>query len=294
MKTMTKIASLAGILLGLSAAAHAQLNPAPVGSYSAFTNPSIAANSALYSAQLGSLYFASNAELNYNFAGWTTGVPTTPSWNVTGGTIKVIYLGESAGNFNSFGYVRNPTPASIQSAANYTPLVNNIVGNGNIFSGQEAYINYAGTDTIDFYLNNSGNPYYGAGNDANNGGNRSGVWFTFNIAGLDAFVPLGGDTGLSHTKWTTQSVNTWYYDSTNTLVYGAVNTLLVAYEDLNNPVNNNNEAPTPVSGDYTDYVFAFQFLPTQPVPEPSTYGLIGAGALLGLVSYRRFKAAKRA
>lgn len=31
-----------------------------------------------------------------------------------------------------------------------------------------------------------------------------------------------------------------------------------------------------------------------PVPEPSTYGLIGAGALVGLIGFRRFKARKQA
>jgi hypothetical protein len=44
-------------------------------------------------------------------------------------------------------------------------------------------------------------------------------------------------------------------------------------------------------------MFALQFFgpdgkPFTPVPEPATYGLIGAAALLGLVAARRFKSKK--
>jgi len=46
--------------------------------------------------------------------------------------------------------------------------------------------------------------------------------------------------------------------------------------------------------DYSDSIIALQFytlsgapFPDGAVPEPSTYGLIGAGALLGLVALRR-------
>jgi hypothetical protein len=44
--------------------------------------------------------------------------------------------------------------------------------------------------------------------------------------------------------------------------------------------------------DFNDFIFAFRAIydePQAPVPEPSTYGLIGAATLLGFVGYRRFK-----
>lgn len=47
--------------------------------------------------------------------------------------------------------------------------------------------------------------------------------------------------------------------------------------------------------DANDFIFAFRATfdrPQDVVPEPSTYGLIGAAALLGLIGYRRFKARK--
>jgi hypothetical protein len=49
--------------------------------------------------------------------------------------------------------------------------------------------------------------------------------------------------------------------------------------------------------DYNDIVLALQFFdkngtPLTPVPESSTYGLIGAAGLLGLVLVRRFKSKK--
>lgn len=41
--------------------------------------------------------------------------------------------------------------------------------------------------------------------------------------------------------------------------------------------------------DYNDFMFAVKIVP---VPEPSTYGLIGAAALIGLIAQRRFKMKK--
>lgn len=51
--------------------------------------------------------------------------------------------------------------------------------------------------------------------------------------------------------------------------------------------------------DYDDGIFFVRIntgpvdIPNVPVPEPSTYGMIGAGALLALVAYRRFKGSKK-
>jgi hypothetical protein len=71
--------------------------------------------------------------------------------------------------------------------------------------------------------------------------------------------------------------------------YMNVATYLVALEDWK--INNGSDS------DYTDLIVGFQFYsvsgtPFTPVPEPSTYTLIGACVLLGLVALRRIKAKK--
>jgi hypothetical protein len=76
-----------------------------------------------------------------------------------------------------------------------------------------------------------------------------------------------------------------------------VDTLLIAFEDLRGPsLPPGGGLPVipPGDGDYTDFLVGFQFLPTQTaVPEPSTYGLLGAAALLALVATRRLKTRTR-
>jgi hypothetical protein len=278
----TKSTLLAVCLTALTLSATAQIVPDPAGT-NTFTAAS-AFNMASYQASLGSLYFDSNANVpspavnSWSFVTQTSDVFTSSPWLAGGGTVKTIFLGESAASLNDFGYV--VAGSNLASSASYKHLATNIDNNnGSIASGWETLVNYGAGERLDFWVNNPGTFAPG------------GAYFGFLEAGVgSAFA--GGDP-YAHTKFAWTSVMTEYQDANGVTVRGNVNTLLLAYEDLRGPVlPPGGGLPTipPGDGDYTDFLVAFQFLPTQvAVPEPSTYGLIGAGALLALAGYRRFK-----
>lgn len=281
MKNTTSRILAATVAAALASTAIAQITPDPVGP-NLFVAPS-AANALNYSGSLlGQLYFDSGANapspyVNNTMPGvtFTAGFPVVP-FLPAGGTIKTIFLGESAGSLNDFGYV--VAGSNLALAASYKPLSTNIDNNtGGIASGYEAYINYAAGTTLDFWVNNPGTLAPG------------GAYFAFGPT-TSAFAE--GDA-TSHVKYTWTNVTTEYFNGVS-MVTAPVSTLVIAFEDLREDDGLPGSAPVPVDGDYTDFIVAFQFLPTQvPVPEPSTYGLMGAAALLGLVGYRRFKASKK-
>jgi hypothetical protein len=297
MKTKSTILA-ATIAAALATAASAQILPNPTG-VNLFNNPLFAANVANYSNAFGptsanNLYIDSGANTTPPIINtWNNAPAPFPTFSATGGSVKVIFLGETAGNANDFGYVKFPTvnagginnPANLSYLA--TDIENGLTGGGNIVSGQEAYVHYTGGQTVDFFLYNSGSPFV-------NGG--LGAWFVLGQGGLEAYLHGNAVAGYQHYKWTSQSVWTQYVDASGAFVSGFVDTLLVSFEDFTfAPTNPNQVNPIAIPGaDYSDFIFAFQFLPNQAVPEPSTYGLMGAAALLGLVGYRRFKASKKA
>lgn len=290
MKTKTSILA-ATLAAALASTASAQIMPDPVG-INTFAAPS-AYNAASYAATLGpaglDLYYASGANAPSDEVDTWTPVtetsdisPTIP-WLVGGGTVKTIFLGESAASRNDFGYIVNPG-ADITDPSEYIPLATNINNpSATIQSGWESLAHYGAGKKLDFWLNNPGTHALG------------GTYFSFllNTAG-SAFAD--GDP-YTHVKFKWTTVLTEYIGEDGLWTTGDVDTLLVAFEDLRGP-----ELPPgggvpvipPGDADYTDFIVAFQFLPNQAVPEPSTYGLMGAAALLGLVGYRRFKASKKA
>ncbi len=297
MKTKTSII-VATIAAALASVASAQILPNPTG-VNLFNNPLFAGNTANYTTAFGTgvspngnLYIDSGANITPPaIVGWNNGVAPFPTFSATGGTVKAIFLGETAGNLNDFGYVKFPNVGGIGSTSNLsylaTDIENSLSGVGNVKSGQEAYVNYGAGETVDFFLYNSGSPYV-------NGG--LGAWFVLGQGGLEAYLHGQALPGYQHYRWTTQQVWTEYVDANGNFTAGLVDTLLVSFEDFTFAQTNPNDAPPIIipGADYSDFIFAFQFLPSQAVPEPSTYGLMGAAALLGLVGYRRFKASKKA
>lgn len=188
---------------------------------------------------------------------WNTGVSIDPLSHLgtTGGSVKVIFLGKTAGWNNDFGYVTDPPPMSI---ADYQPLITGI-GSPLLTLNSGNYIDLLygpGDNPIDFFINavpSVGDPHLG------------GTYFAFGTQGDP--IAVAPDLNV---KW-----KDFWIDGVLTTVVG--------FEDYR-PTDAENDK------DYNDLVMIFQFLPGETaVPEPSTYGLIGAAALIGLIGYRRYK-----
>ncbi len=276
MKT-NRITALLTLASSLALSAGAQIAPPLPAGINTFATPVYAANVPSFLADLGDLYFDSDLTVpSATINAWNNGPVNLAAafgsnpFLALGGSVKVVFLGETAGWKNDFGYVNTTTPTA------YNPLVtdieNNFVSGGpsaNIRSGWETTVSYGAGQQLDFFLNGEG---------VNNPG---GTWFAFGGANQNA----GADVSV-HTKWSTRSVTTTYFDGVS-VVTGEINTLLVGFEDVR-------LGGSYYDNDFNDFVVGFQFLPTQPnpVPEPSTYGLLGAAALAGLVVRRRMAAKK--
>ena len=190
-------------------------------------------------------------------ASFVQGKPVPPVWfNPLGGSINVMFLGESAGWKNDLGYVLNPLSSNLSDSSVYNPLVVNIdsvtsgtPANGTLVNNTQATITYGAGQNLDVFLN-------GVGDGNSNGG----TWFAFGTPNQFA----GADNTI-HTKFEYANI-------------AGLSTLIVAFEDARF---------NQIDGDFSDVIVAFQGV-TPPVPEPSTYGLIGAVALLGMVGIRRF------
>ena len=224
---------------------------------------------------------------------WAAGKPAQVIANkaaieADGGTIRTIFTGESAGWLNDLGYTYTGHPGG---AGNFT-VVENIqaLSPATISFGQyfnNTFTAHSGAAAFDVWLNAVGET--GVVNAPP--GNKGGVYTIFDTTNSIPYIAPG------NVLWAQSPilVSTWIGLAADTVDgtadgYTNVQTWLVGIEDWR-------RGHPDFDGDYNDLMLAFQFFdkngrPFGPVPEPSTYGLLGAIALGGLVAFRRFKAKK--
>jgi hypothetical protein len=209
-----------------------------------------------------------------------------------GGDIRAIFLGESAGWLNDFGYSYDGNPASASSYTVFTRIqaCPDTPYPVNVHFGEYVDVGLAAgaADSFDFWLNAVG----GSGLvDSSTSTVNGGVYTVFNPAGSSPSIAPGNIVYRQQPLM----VSTW---EPATMSYRDVATYVVGFED-SRPDNR-------IDGDYSDLVIGFQFfLPTAvhfdapnsaaiaPIPEPTFYGWVAAVGLLGLIVQRSLAAARR-
>lgn len=283
---MKKVIAIAA-LTAVTSSAFAQLSPLPG------TEPGVTVNS--IGANAGALYWENPLGLlAYKFASDDNlGAPKPGpvdnalglSWgtsfnghvssilgklNAEGGTIRAIFLGESAGWLNDFGYAYNGLPAGAQSYSVWNDIqANKPVPNPAFGSYFDLSLEVGEASAFDFWLSGSNSK-----NAVNPLPSSPGGYYT-------AFHPTNGNPATNNALWTQTALNVRNWTAGGDQ-WAA--TYLVGFEDWR---------LGSADKDFNDFMFAVQFFdkngtPFSSVPEPSTYGLIGAVALLGLVARRRF------
>jgi hypothetical protein len=202
---------------------------------------------------------------------WTHAIPASlqsakNAVTARGGSIRAIFIGETAGALNNFGYSYSGVPAGPDSFTAFTGI-QSAGGSPNISFGQHLDISFlpGEASTFDFWL------------DAVDI-TRGGVYSLFNTVGGDAA------NVASQFLWSTQamSVPTWV---PSLGAYANIDTYLVSMEDL--------RLEAGADRDYSDFRFALQFLNTSgesmvPIPEPAHFAaLLTMGAVAGAVYLRR-------
>lgn len=244
-------------LLATGTAAFAQLTVAPVTKSSLATEMS---NSASFQTLLAnSLYTPPN----------TANASKLENFTFTSATLGLLH-------FNLMG-VTDPLPLP-QTVDNPVSLS---LGNSFIVS----FVTDVKDDTNNFGANNGG-PDTVIFSDYDNSNPAS-------LATSRLVTNAGGSTSYSfYDRNLTQGGQQWFQDNElhflvyqSTELFFGTNMYLLAVEDRNGTA----------TLDYNDGVFLIQNPSTdRPVPEPSTYGMIGAAGLLGLAIYRRRMKAKSA
>jgi len=284
MKTVLAIAAAATIAVS----AYAQLSPVPP-TEGLIIHPGQAPWA---SSELGDYYFGTDNNLgtpnmhspdNVDGLSWqhapnSAVLADLAAINVTGGTLQTIFVGESAGWRNNFGYAYDGNAwgsnsftlfKDVQAYSGKPPVT--------IHSGDYADIALSAgqASKFDFWLDGVGTPEHQYG----------GVYDAIHQSNSSPYILPG------NVLWASSAIQvpTWVASLNGGLGgYENVNTYLVGFEDWN---------LKSADKDYNDFVFAIQIFnkdgtPFTPVPEASTYGIMGAAALLGLVARRRFASKK--
>lgn len=190
--------------------------------------------------------------------------------------VEFAFLGETAGWWDNIGYRLNGVDTLLAKG------IQTVAPNTNREFGDYFEMTLAPGDTLDFFVigtetsamndiidptPTNGGKFFVFDETANDPLSASMQSYYGTLRPLANFRPVDPTKELYNQPWT-----------------------VMGFEDIQ-PTNPDNPGPRT---DYNDILFAIRadFLEQQaPVPEPSTYGLMGAAALLALAGYRRFKKA---
>jgi hypothetical protein len=205
---------------------------------------------------------------------WSPGLSPTSGINggATGVTVEMVLVGETAGWWDGVGYRLNGVDTQLTTGIQTAGVFANYQVN------EYTYFTLGAGQTLDFYVNGTGT--YGP-NAGTTPGVNGGRYYVYNKA---LNTPAGATMQSYDGQLTTlASVRDPKY------AIGAEGPYVwnvVAFEDIN-PTGSG------LDGDFNDVIIAYRFAADLPqgVPEPSTFGLIGAAGLLGLVAYRRSRKA---
>jgi hypothetical protein len=209
---------------------------------------------------------------------WNYAVPSSLSAerqriNTTGGTVRAIFVGETAGWLDDFGYTYSGRPSGPKAFTAWQQI-QSYGAASNIKFGDYFDVTLAPGQmaTFDFWFNATGV----SGASPTSLIEQGGVYMAFN--------PSQNSSPTSQYLWAGSSipVNTWIPSLSSA---APVATYLAGVEDWR--IDRGSDR------DYNDFVFALQFYnpdgsPLTVVPEPGTWAAIAGALALGFVLVRRF------